>query len=97
MASPIFFICFLGDIDVDTILVIFEDACRKFTAETKIKPLLIVEDIHHCRYSNDEHKLNDNARVLVGWLVRFHNAGLINVVYTISDNIGEKMLRQGLL
>jgi len=62
---------------------IFRDAVKAST----VKPLLIVEDIHSVPQTDSEKidSLAPQLRQLVGFFLELHRAGLINVVYTVSD------------
>jgi len=62
---------------------IFRDAVKAST----VKPLLIVEDIHSVPQTDSEKtdSLTPQLRQLVGFFLELHRAGLINVVYTVSD------------
>lgn len=84
-----------GDAKLDDMMSSLNNACRQFLSETGIKPVFIVEDPHTCHVAAGDATLNENARMLAATLVSMYNAGWINVVYTISDNNGETMLRKG--
>jgi hypothetical protein len=84
---------YLGVDPVDA-MGMFEIACRKFTETNGIKPILIVEDLHSCKKPN-HNSLVPGATSLASDLVRIHNDGFLNVVYTMSDFSGVGLLKSG--
>jgi hypothetical protein len=68
---------------------VFAAACKEFTVQEHRKPILIVEDLHRGQ------SIHQGAAHLAGDLVRIHNDGFLNVVYTMSDFTSVGFLRQG--
>jgi hypothetical protein len=83
--------------DLDVMLECLKLAAVAFRKETGQKLVVIIEDPHGSMDFNKEGSpLSAGLDNLASRLVDFHNAGLISVIYTISDNRAEKVLRSGL-
>lgn len=76
----------------DVIMSLFADACKAFKEKEGMPPVMIVEDLHRCM-SRDKESLDPQAEALVGDLVRIHNDGNLNVVYSMSDFTGILLLQ----